>query len=333
MAAEGGRPLWGSSPLARGGQRRAGNVAVGQGLIPAGAGRTSGRAARVPLSRAHPRWRGADSFLQSQRFLSWGSSPLARGGLPVHPLQAVTTGLIPAGAGRTLSRPETSRGFGAHPRWRGADQHSLVTTCHDPGSSPLARGGLVLRVARPLADGLIPAGAGRTAAEPAYASHIRAHPRWRGADCLGGVQTNRGVGSSPLARGGRRSSDHRRDGRGLIPAGAGRTCRPMPIHDGSGAHPRWRGADRCSGRKRPSSGGSSPLARGGPSILDWQEKLCGLIPAGAGRTAQGNSASTQGRAHPRWRGADPFAPMLHSMGRGSSPLARGGPFVRRAGHW
>ena len=192
----------GSSPLARGG--RGPVVAVGeqQRLIPAGAGRTAWAGGPVTASRAHPRWRGEDVRQATVLVQRVGSSPLARGGQVADKPVADCHGLIPAGAGRTRGLDALRGFFGAHPRWRGEDSLECSMVSDSWGSSPLARGGLAAGLDVVGADGLIPAGAGRTARRAPARSPRAAHPRWRGED-LGCAQRVSGAyGSSPLARGG-----------------------------------------------------------------------------------------------------------------------------------
>ena len=90
------------------------------------------------------------------------------------------------------------------------------------------------------------------------------------------------------------------------------------------AHPRSRGADRCSHAARLERLGSSPLARGGPVAVGSCHGDAGLIPARAGRTPSFGAATSATRAHPRSRGADAPAPGNYDEPPGSSPLARGG---------
>ena len=80
-------------------------------------------------------------------------------------------------------------------------------------------------------------------------------------------------------------------------------------------------------RSHSTSGGSSPLARGALAgrILDDLEH--GLIPARAGSTHSDNMKRGGNGAHPRSRGEHrqkSFAPCAR---RGSSPLARGAPWL------
>ena len=233
-------------------------------------------------------------------------------------------GLIPAGAGRTHGQDQGTGAGAAHPRWRGEDHGSVGETMTISGSSPLARGGRSRILGVSLPDGLIPAGAGRTAGGAERALPPRAHPRWRGEDGASPRWSGRRPGSSPLARGGHVGTEQATDRRGLIPAGAGRTRDQCFAPSAEGAHPRWRGED---GRPRPLCGrrrGSSPLARGGLHIIITARQLRRLIPAGAGRTALTAVARPASTAHPRWRGEDPAAGGGRFDRAGSSPLARGG---------
>ena len=257
------RSIQGSSPLARGGPPSVEGGEPEVGLIPARAGRTSPRCAGTSRARAHPRSRGADDGSPSMRSPIQGSSPLARGGLRSMTDHDAPTGLIPARAGRTtccIVRRTTSR---AHPRSRGADEFNISEKLQGSGSSPLARGGLAAFTDTTKAAGLIPARAGRTSMRaPTSGVHV-AHPRSRGADGSARCGPRQGLGSSPLARGGR--IPVRRIARmpGLIPARAGRTASRPREPSRQRAHPRSRGADLGRPLDHLAEGGSSPLARGG----------------------------------------------------------------------
>ena len=213
----------GSSPLARGGQMGAMKGIYTARLIPAGAGRTPRPTAESAQMTAHPRWRGADQISPDAADLADGSSPLARGGPTHHPRRHDLPGLIPAGAGRTSTLPLCTALARAHPRWRGADRRRTRPLMWHLGSSPLARGGRPPLNPLIPARRLIPAGAGRTRTTPPRTAAKGAHPRWRGADSVTVIMLRPSSGSSPLARGGRRSGRRWRPGCGLIPAGAGRT--------------------------------------------------------------------------------------------------------------
>ena len=275
----------GSSPLARGGRSRGYDHDETDGLIPAGAGRTSSGIRAVRSRTAHPRWRGEDYVSPFGDVFNLGSSPLARGG-PAHPRRpARPARLIPAGAGRTPASVSGRGAWPAHPRWRGEDLLLPALSLAGNGSSPLARGGPDEVPDKPSRPRLIPAGAGRTFPRLASFSVMKAHPRWRGEDLgRGRVRRRRG---------------------GLIPAGAGRTgesrCRPGR----SPAHPRWRGEDALASLRASASRGSSPLARGGRCLARMSTHRSGLIPAGAGRTQNATEEVTDERLIPAGAGRTP----------------------------
>ncbi len=131
---------------------------------------------------AHPRLRGADLAPKCHVDEAWGSSPLTRGGQPKVTLLAHTMRLIPAYAGRTPEGWRSPRPPWAHPRLRGADGGFTIGAPAGPGSSPLTRGGLLLRILNPHRARLIPAYAGRTTQSHTIGPHDEAHPRLRGAD-------------------------------------------------------------------------------------------------------------------------------------------------------
>ncbi len=70
------------------------------------------------------------------------------------------------------------------------------------------------------------------------------------------------TGSSPLARGTRRSCAAAAGIFRFIPAGAGNTARMRETAMGQPVHPRWRGEHVDRGNVVPLLRGSSPLARG-----------------------------------------------------------------------
>ena len=134
----------GSSPHARG--KRAGSM-IGRlicRLIPACAGKTSSSFSRTPPEKAHPRMRGENQKFQSDNDAELGSSPHARGKLPListiccaigssphargkrgkHRFSRAGKGLIPACAGKTHLLTPVTRLYWAHPRMRGENSPS-----------------------------------------------------------------------------------------------------------------------------------------------------------------------------------------------------------------
>ena len=198
------------------------------GLIPAHAGKTLHRLQDRSPRGAHPRSRGENGKADDNLRLAAGSSPLTRGKRNDNPRDPLSTGLIPAHAGKTAARPRSGSPRRAHPRSRGENLDGQRETAEEWGSSPLTRGKLAADEGLAACERLIPAHAGKT-----------------GGDCGG---DGRDAGSSPLTRGKHMGVNGLRAGRGLIPAHAGKTSRPAVARGRPAAHPRSRGENRSSGR-------------------------------------------------------------------------------------
>ena len=274
----------GSSPLARGLPLLRGRRRSQQGIIPARAGFTTATRTSRGSTRDHPRSRGVYCVLGLLRLESAGSSPLARG-LP-NGLPALTTsyGIIPARAGFTKSALLTLRILPDHPRSRGVYSSPFIVLLTAVGSSPLARGLLKYLSDRLAEAGIIPARAGFTCPGPRGAGGRRDHPRSRGVYQLEWEEMSPAQGSSPLARGLRRDSDHGYRTDWIIPARAGFTARRRPSRSAPADHPRSRGVYVVDDRGRGPRPGSSPLARGlrGCGCVWCVDS--GIIPARAGFT-------------------------------------------------
>ena len=133
------------------------------------------------------------------------------------------SGIIPARAGFTRRRVLPVRPRRDHPRSRGVYAARRLSWRVRVGSSPLARGLLLIPV--DLNDGrrIIPARAGFTSMNPIQAVGAGDHPRSRGV--YAAVESAFAVasGSSPLARGLRSGASAQDGGHGIIPARAGFT--------------------------------------------------------------------------------------------------------------
>ena len=231
----------GSSPLTRGKPLFAEAAYTGAGLIPAHAGKTAQPRPRIRPPQAHPRSRGENASRSACMARLMGSSPLTRGKPQARRRDRRRRRLIPAHAGKTVSRPARISGLRAHPRSRGENGLGWPGLAWDGGSSPLTRGKQVRQPLLTWPRGLIPAHAGKTRLRIWHTCPPRAHPRSRGENLIDGIVQSLPAGSSPLTRG-KRWPDHwvfRR--RGLIPAHAGKTVMPGLPRAESGAHPRSRG--------------------------------------------------------------------------------------------
>ena len=211
-----------------------------------------------------------------------GSSPLTRGKLISFPHHLGVRGLIPAHAGKTLSRKSRADRSQAHPRSRGENTNRPCQVAHVTGSSPLTRGKPVAVALAFFIAGLIPAHAGKTRPQGPGRHQGGAHPRSRGENAAEETAVDIHLGSSPLTRGKRPAHLLRLHKVGLIPAHAGKTLVYWAAHQMGRAHPRSRGEN-----PRGRSADHSPL---------W------LIPAHAGKTRRNHLATMRHWAHPRSRG-------------------------------
>ena len=212
-----------------------------------------------------------------------------------------------------------------HPRSRGVYRHSLPTEGRSGGSSPLARGLLLTSPDLVAATGIIPARAGFTAMTGLSRCGSRDHPRSRGVYRPAHPPVHGGWGSSPLARGLRRSRYSGCSVSRIIPARAGFTENSLPDGRATEDHPRSRGVYDQYGSPGFGSPGSSPLARGLRPETGHQERVARIIPARAGFTPRSRGRVQCDGDHPRSRGVYQVANALASGKRGSSPLARGLP--------
>ena len=234
-----------------------------------------------------------------------------------------STGLIPAHAGKTISRMIRVSGLGAHPRSRGENAPIATTAKPMGGSSPLTRGKLALVQVNGAGKRLIPAHAGKTRFPSRDVRARWAHPRSRGENSWLPSCVRRFAGSSPLTRGKPSSRSRAKPVRGLIPAHAGKTPARPAGRRTPGAHPRSRGENMNWDTHTWRGVGSSPLTRGKP--CDWtQWRACnGLIPAHAGKTVGPDGGGGHGWAHPRSRGENMRTDYRIDWIQGSSPLTRG----------
>ena len=295
------------------------------GIIPARAGFTAAYRRAPRVDPDHPRSRGVYVWSSNSGDLVPGSSPLARG-LPVlRGLLYRIPGIIPARAGFTCPSLRSAPSRPDHPRSRGVYHEDHPYTLNRIGSSPLARGLLLYPfISRPRV-GIIPARAGFTLYEQLGWLRDADHPRSRGVYPSRSPARMSRPGSSPLARGLRRTALVEVEHLGIIPARAGFTPRSPPTGRTRSDHPRSRGVYPAllpSGRR---AGGSSPLARGLLPPGHRGGAGPGIIPARAGFTGAVWVGGAVVGDHPRSRGVYLDGGTDDDPLDGSSPLARGLP--------
>ena len=130
-----------------------------------------------------------------------GSSPRVRGKLVQVDRAELSSGLIPACAGKTFSCSSGAWRSSAHPRVCGENVFWRSSTARNGGSSPRVRGKLsIFRVVNEFI-GLIPACAGKTRYCGKLVRTSAAHPRVCGENCLTPSLGLLVRGSSPRVRG------------------------------------------------------------------------------------------------------------------------------------
>ena len=139
----------GSSPQARGTPPRRPTSKPYLRFIPAGAGNTSHDVRTPGAVAVHPRRRGEHVLRLPPIPQYGGSSPQARGTRLTGTVAMACDRFIPAGAGNTFCVDLLPNRQKVHPRRRGEHIHSPFSGLHSDGSSPQARGTLVVRT-RPL---------------------------------------------------------------------------------------------------------------------------------------------------------------------------------------
>ncbi len=152
-----------------------------------------------------------------------GSSPRVRGKQCSHLEQAALPGLIPACAGKTMSRPRLKPTASAHPRVCGENSSTAILTTNPAGSSPRVRGKLARFRWCAVRGRLIPACAGKTRSGIDGGGQRGAHPRVCGENRSLGSATEISAGSSPRVRGKLRVEFVNDTLPRLIPACAGKT--------------------------------------------------------------------------------------------------------------
>ena len=213
----------GSSPHVRGALRPSATIGLGCGIIPACAGSTLFCHRFFGRFRDHPRMCGEHRICCQSCKISTGSSPHVRGALVQDFLQGLSTGIIPACAGSTVSWRIRRPPCRDHPRMCGEHNRGSSFGQSHKGSSPHVRG------ARQACDdalqesGIIPACAGSTPTATRPSREPRDHPRMCGEHFTTTGSPYCSSGSSPHVRGAPTGDLLGVTIGGIIPACAGST--------------------------------------------------------------------------------------------------------------
>ena len=217
--------LSGSPPLARERRHRARYEKRRRRITPACAGKTSRAVAREWADEDHPRLRGKDCILARGIIPQVGSPPLARERRNLSRRLCLMSGITPACAGKTW-RIYGHRVFSwDHPRLRGKDPLTSISTRCFSGSPPLARERQTTLPRHGQGRRITPACAGKTIARYLRTIANEDHPRLRGKDRKFELPNETGAGSPPLARERLIANAVRYMPTGITPACAGKTVK------------------------------------------------------------------------------------------------------------
>ena len=256
---------------------------------------------------------------------SSGSSPRARGTLHRAPGRQFAARFIPASAGNTARICIRRLPPRVHPRERGEHASSMRSYSSTTGSSPRARGTPRPRRDPAGAGRFIPASAGNTGCAVSDWQPVPVHPRERGEHSTCESPIRASTGSSPRARGTLGITGGSFRLRRFIPASAGNTEWARIAEWNPSVHPRERGEHLILKSLKNIRNGSSPRARGTPSVPLPCPRPSRFIPASAGNTGVLVWRLYDDAVHPRERGEHELGGIPPKLDAGSSPRARGTP--------
>ena len=146
---------------------------------------------------------------------------------------------------------------------------------------------------------ITPAGAGKTLLFFGGQCVVRDHPRRCGENVYLQANWLHCRGSPPQVRGKRDIQAECADGRGITPAGAGKTRVDGNWLAKHKDHPRRCGENYCCKFAPLASAGSPPQVRGKPGLLSWSALCRWITPAGAGKTYSRQLGYCGRSDHPR----------------------------------
>ena len=215
----------GSSPRVRGKAPPHGNSASLTRIIPAGAGKSPCGWEIRDKQGDHPRGCGEKAHKAARRLAPVGSSPRVRGKAGSRGPRRPSTGIIPAGAGKSLPIRHPPRCDRDHPRGCGEKSWPSLMATRTQGSSPRVRGKGDFGRGQVIGIGIIPAGAGKRRFRAGSGHRNWDHPRGCGEKRYHLASFFDSMGSSPRVRGKDVFGDAGGNGGGIIPAGAGKRGR------------------------------------------------------------------------------------------------------------
>ena len=275
--------LPGPSPRVRGSRSCAGSARAATRSIPACAGKPRAAAGVGPLPRVHPRVCGEAIRRADMTRGRLGPSPRVRGSPHCWRSRRHVIGSIPACAGKPnlpIAGASLSR---VHPRVCGEAVRVRVDDPVVPGPSPRVRGSLRLDADARMADGSIPACAGKPGAHVSAPPAARVHPRVCGEAPAGSARWTLWEGPSPRVRGSLLvpvPGDHPPRS---IPACAGKPRPAIRPSRSRRVHPRVCGEATALSVACLLASGPSPRVRGSHAVHHRHLARDGSIPACAGK--------------------------------------------------
>ncbi len=271
-------------------------------FIPACTGTTWKPTPDATRDPVHPRMHGDHPGPDPFGVRHVGSSPHARGPLLFHPELEDVRRFIPACTGTTPCIPSLARYTPVHPRMHGDHWNWSSLIMNGFGSSPHARGPLVVSATNICSARFIPACTGTTSADSSPHSPSSVHPRMHGDHCLRCHYRTLLHGSSPHARGPPRVRRRAGPRVRFIPACTGTTSSRTDVNAILSVHPRMHGDHAGDAYGAGERGGSSPHARGPRGAWLPLSSLRRFIPACTGTTRHLCTSCFIATVHPRMHG-------------------------------
>jgi len=261
--------------------------------------------------------------LRCNRGMLGGRSPRVRGRRHHRVVRSCAVGSIPARAGETMRRGESSAAEQVDPRACGGDAGFVGSQTPAEGRSPRVRGRPAGRHELIGSLGSIPARAGETGQYHRRFLALGVDPRACGGDA--GFVGNQSAqeGRSPRVRGRHKLPQQDHLLWRSIPARAGETSGSSVAYTYHQVDPRACGGDAASNVFAAIAGGRSPRVRGRRPAIYLRHVPAGSIPARAGETSPPTSGGCPIWVDPRACGGDRYDPGRRPDRPGRSPRVRG----------
>ena len=325
----------GLSPPTRGSRAKLVNRHVGNGSIPAHAGKPPIDRVSPASIRVYPRPRGEAMVMTWMARAIQGLSPPTRGSRAEAGDRRTVNRSIPAHAGKPRPACRGPWPLPVYPRPRGEAVHEPGDAALIRGLSPPTRGSRHQAVARPPLDRSIPAHAGKPRHGHGHRQRREVYPRPRGEAANSALLSARWAGLSPPTRGSPLVGDVEVGLRGSIPAHAGKPSARRSPAFATQVYPRPRGEAAMRIRVTGTKQGLSPPTRGSHDQVGRDPAPARSIPAHAGKPCRTGPAPPDPAVYPRPRGeacsrcsGSTRTPWVYPRPRGEAELGDASPLVR-----